>query len=85
MAMEVLISKGSPLYTHANISSQAIVEYCRHQGVVCPACKFLSKDRLWVELRLGSVNVVHFSLAHNNTPEEIETSIRILETLEGWH
>ena len=72
-------------FLHASISSHTIVEHCRRHGVVCRACKFLSTDRLWDELLLGEdVNVVRFSLAHYNTPEEIDASVRILETLEGW-
>jgi selenocysteine lyase/cysteine desulfurase len=73
-------------FFHASISSQAIVEHCRRHGVLCRACKFLSTDRLWDELLIGEdVNVVRFSLAHYNTPEEIDASFRILEMLEGWH
>jgi selenocysteine lyase/cysteine desulfurase len=72
-------------FTHANISSQAIVEHCRYQGVVCRAGKFLSTDRLWEELMIDEANVVRFSLAHYNTLGEIEASIRILEGMEGWH
>ncbi|KAL3769116.1 hypothetical protein ACHAW5_008935 [Stephanodiscus triporus] len=71
-------------FVHANISSQAIVEHCRYHGVVCRACKFLSTDRLWDELLIGD-DVVRFSLAHYNTLDEIDQSVRILEMLEGWY
>jgi selenocysteine lyase/cysteine desulfurase len=71
-------------FVHANISSQSIVEHCRYHGLVCRACKFLSTDRLWDELLIGD-DVVRFSLAHYNTLDEIDQSVRILEMLEGWY
>jgi selenocysteine lyase/cysteine desulfurase len=71
-------------FTHANISSQTIVNHCRHHGVICRSCKFLATDRLLDELGI-SKDFVRFSLAHYNTLEEIDESIRVLELLAGWN
>jgi len=70
-------------FTHANISSRAIVRHCRKHGVVCRACTFLSTTRLWNELGIKdeSGGVVRFSLAHYNTLDEIDSCVRILEML----
>ena len=70
-------------FTHANISSQAIVAHCRHHGVLCRSCKFLATDRLLDEMGINT-DFVRFSLAHYNTQEEIVESIRVLESLAGW-
>ena len=72
-------------FVHANIPSHTIVEHCRKYGVICRAGKFLSTTRLWKDLGLeADVSVVRFSLAHYNTREEIDESIRVLEMLDGW-
>ena len=72
-------------FVHENINSQAIVDHCRKNGVICRAGKFLSTSKLWNELGIErDVEVVRFSLAHYNTTEEIETTIRVLEIIDGW-
>mmetsp|Transcript_21090 Transcript_21090/g.43970 ORF Transcript_21090/g.43970 Transcript_21090/m.43970 type:complete len:481 (-) Transcript_21090:149-1591(-) len=71
-------------FVHANIPSREIVQHCRNYGVVCRACKFLSTERLWEELDIKDGGVVRFSFAHYNTLEEIESSIRVLEMMNGW-
>ncbi len=73
-------------FLHSIIPAHRIVEHCRDNGVVCRSCKFLSTDRLWNEMGIKrNAEVVRFSLAHYNTLEEIESSIQILESLDGWN
>jgi len=72
-------------FIHRNIPSSQIVKHCRNHEVVCRACKFLSTDNLWDELNIkDDLGVVRFSLAHYNTLEEIDQSVRVLEMLDGW-
>jgi len=72
-------------FIHENINSQTIVDHCRERGIVFRAGKFLSTPRLWNELGIErDVEVVRFSLAHYNKVEEINSSIRVLETIDGW-
>ena len=72
-------------FVHENINSQTIVDHCRKKGVICRNGKFLSTSRLWNELGIErNVEVVRFSLAHYNTLDELNTSIRVLETIDRW-
>lgn len=72
-------------FVHEKINSQTIVDHCRKNGVICRSGKFLSTSRLWNELGIErNVEVVRFSLAHYNTLDELNTSIRVLEMIDGW-
>lgn len=69
-------------FVHASIPSNDIVQHCRNHGLVCRACKFLSTERLWKEMRIQrDEDVVRFSLAHYNTIGDIDRAIEVLELL----
>ncbi|KAL7554866.1 hypothetical protein ACHAWF_018411 [Thalassiosira exigua] len=76
-------------FVHRDISSRDIVTHCRRHGLACRASRFLSTTMLWDELGLGTREgdkgeVVRFSLAHYNTVEEVDQSVRILNWIGGW-
>jgi len=71
-------------FVHARIPSRDIVQHCRKNGIICRSCKFLSTERLWRELSIEDEGVVRFSLAHYNTLDEVDRTIRALESLDDW-
>jgi selenocysteine lyase/cysteine desulfurase len=72
-------------FVHETLSSLSIVQWCSKHNIICRNGRFLSRKVL-EHYQVFNVDdgVVRFSLAHYNTPTEVQHIIATLKDMDGW-
>jgi len=72
-------------FVHQELSSSQIAQACVKAGIACRNGTFLSCEYFQLQHRIDpSEGVVRFSLAHYNTPSEVNRLKHVLESIPGW-
>jgi selenocysteine lyase/cysteine desulfurase len=72
-------------FVHETLSSLSIVQWCSKHNITCRNGRFLS-GKVLEHYHVCNVDdgVVRFSLAHYNTPTEVQHIITTLKDMDGW-
>lgn len=73
-------------FVHESISSLGIYNHCQQHGIICRSGFFLCTQYLARDLEFHDVSqgVFRVSLAHYNTPEEVQALCDTLESIPKW-
>jgi selenocysteine lyase/cysteine desulfurase len=73
-------------FVHNSISSRDIYTYCQLRGIICRNGFFLCTKYLAADLNLNDHHdgVLRVSLAHYNTPQEVQILCDTLESMPKW-
>jgi selenocysteine lyase/cysteine desulfurase len=72
-------------FVHETLSSLSIVQWCSKHNITCRNGRFLS-SKVLEHYQVCNVDdgVVRFTLAHYNTPTEVQHIIATLKVMDGW-